>query len=140
MSSDYYTLIAPYYTALRIPNEIGYHLLAYCNRLDQLQPDGSTNFARLASVNLNIEASDIAEAQSLPGNTATTETWDPTHHATEARFDIVITAGILPHQGEGTPSHSSQQSLRPTLQRWFCWVPCSLRFPIFFVPLRIFCC
>ena len=99
MSSDYYTLVAPFYTAVRIPNEIGYHLLAYCNRLDQLQPDGSTNFARLASVNLNIEASDIAEAHALPSNVATTDPWDPIHHVSEARFDIVITAGTHPRAG-----------------------------------------
>ena len=96
MSSDYYTLVAPYYTAVRIPNEIGYHLLSYCNKLDNLQPDGSTNFARLASVNLNIEASDVAEAQAsgVP-NPQTLEQWDPAYHTSEARFDIVITASSL---------------------------------------------
>lgn len=28
MSSDYYTLVAPFYSAVRIPQEIGYHLLS----------------------------------------------------------------------------------------------------------------
>ena len=95
MSSDYYTLVAPYYTAVRIPMEIGYHLLSYCNKLDTLQPDGSTNFARLASVNLNIEASDVAEAQASPAATVGVDHWDPAWHNQEARFDIVITASSL---------------------------------------------
>lgn len=96
MSSDYYTMVAPYYTAVRIPEEIGYHLLSYCNKLDTLQPDGSTNFARLASVNLNIEASDVAEAQaSTVPNPNTVDLWDATYHTTEARFDIIITASNL---------------------------------------------
>ena len=47
-------------------------------------------------MNLNIEASDVAEAQAMPvpsGNT--TEPWDPSYHTTEARFDIIITASSL---------------------------------------------
>ena len=94
MSWDYYSLVAPYYTALRIPTEIGYHLLAYCNRLDTLKPDGYTNFARLASVNLNIDASPVAIAQSGAVVTNVNE-WDPTFHNREARFDIIITASSL---------------------------------------------
>ena len=96
MSSDYYTLVSPFYCALRIPNEIGYHLLSYCNKLHLLEPDGSTNFARLASVNLNIEASDVAEAQAAPvPNPLTLDPWDPAYHTQEARFDIIITASNL---------------------------------------------
>ena len=44
-------------------------MFAYANRLDSVQPDGSTDFARLASVNLNIEASDVAKEQASPANT-----------------------------------------------------------------------
>lgn len=94
MNSDYYTLVAPYYSAVRIPQEIGYHLLSYANRLDHLQPDGSTNFARLASVNLNIEASTTAIAQSAPPVTNVPE-WEPEYHTVSARFDIIITASSL---------------------------------------------
>ena len=97
MSSDYYTLVAPFYSAERIPDEIGYHLLSYCNKLETLQPDGSTNFARLASVNLNIEASDVAIAQASPvPNPLNLDPWDPAYHTVEARFDIMITWRILP--------------------------------------------
>ena len=97
MYSDYYTLVAPFYSAVRIPSEIGYHLLSYCNRLDNLQPDGSTNFARLASVNLSIEASDTAQLQSTPLSQmpANLNEWDKQWRTTEARFDIIITASSL---------------------------------------------
>ena len=95
MSSDYFTLVSPFYSANRIPNEIGYHLLSYCNRLDTLQPDGSTNFARLASVNLNIEASEVAEAQAAALDAVVRDPWDPAFHTMEARFDIIITASSL---------------------------------------------
>lgn len=68
----------------------------HCNKLDSLQPDGSTNFARLASVNLNIEASDVAEAQaSQVPNPNQLEPWDAAFHTQEARFDIIITASSL---------------------------------------------
>ena len=96
MPSDYYTLVSPYYSAVRIPQEIGYHLLSYANRLDNLQPDGSTNFARLASVNLNLEASDVAVAQAgTPSDSNVTPVWDASYHTSEARFDIIITASSL---------------------------------------------
>jgi hypothetical protein len=97
MASDYYTLVAPYYSAVRIPTDIGIHLLSYCNRLDNLQPDGSTNFARLASVNLNIEASQTAVDQSTPVNQMRTDVqqWDADFRTIEARFDIIITASSL---------------------------------------------
>lgn len=97
MSSDYYTLVSPYYSAERIPLDIGYHLISYCNKLRELQPDGSTNFARLASVNLNIEASETARAQALPANqmTPNTAAWDPKFRTTAATFDIIITASSL---------------------------------------------
>lgn len=83
MPGDYYTMVAPYYSAERIPTDTGYHLLSYTNRLggygtgDALQPDGSTNFARLASVNLNIECSPtcIAQAQPLANMPANLPPW-----------------------------------------------------------------
>ena len=61
MFSDYYSMVAPYYVANSIPDTPGYHLLPYCNKLASNQPDGSTNFARLASVTLNIDASEKAK-------------------------------------------------------------------------------
>ena len=104
MPSDYYTMVAPYYSAVSIPKEIGYHLLSYANRLEHLEPDGSTNYARLASVNLNLEASETAIMQSAPlgscGSSSrsahkTGKRWDPDYRTSEAKFDILITASSL---------------------------------------------
>ena len=102
MPADYYTLVAPYYSAVRIPVEAGYHLLSYANRLagygtgEALQPDGSTNFARLASVNLSVECSPtcIQQASPLPV-AAGTPIWSPEYRTKQATFDLIITASSL---------------------------------------------
>jgi hypothetical protein len=103
MPADYFTLVSPYYSAVRIPAETGYHLLSYSNRLagyhnnESLQPDGSTNFARLASVNLNIECSQtcIAQASAVTDAIRAKNLWDPEYHTKEARFELIITASSL---------------------------------------------
>jgi hypothetical protein len=103
MPADYFTLVAPYYSAVRIPSETGYHLLSYANRLagfhtgESLQPDGSTNFARLASVNLNVECSQIAidQATSTAGMDPNMNHWNPRFRLEAARFDLIITASSL---------------------------------------------
>jgi hypothetical protein len=103
MPADYFTMVAPYYSAVRIPAETGYHLLSYANRLagfgtgEALQPDGSTNFARLASVNLNVECSQTCIRQASPVNQMppNTPVWDPEYRTTAATFDLIITASSL---------------------------------------------
>ena len=105
MPSDYYTMVAPYYSATRIPDQTGYHLLSYANRLagygtgESLQPDGSTNFARLASVNLNVECSTICVSQATPITDtplpSTLQRWDPAYRNVQAKFDLIITASSL---------------------------------------------
>jgi hypothetical protein len=103
MPADYFTMVAPYYSAVRIPAETGYHLLSYANKLagygtgESLQPDGSTNFARLASVNLNIECSQTCIRQATPVSqmAADTPVWDPEFRTMPATFDLIITASSL---------------------------------------------
>ena len=101
MPSDYYTMVSPYYSAVRIPQETGYHLLSYANKLagygtgEALQPDGSTNFARLASVNLNIECSATCIAQASPVADSPTTTWNPQWRSIQAKYDLIITASSL---------------------------------------------
>jgi hypothetical protein len=103
MPSDYYTMIAPYYSAVRMPEQTGYHLLSYANKLagfgtgEPLQSDGSTNFARLASVNLNVECSNTCVQQATPvaDMPANTPVWDAQFRLQQARFDLIITASSL---------------------------------------------
>jgi hypothetical protein len=103
MPSDYFTMVSPYYSAVRMPEQTGYHLLSYANKLagfgtgDSLQPDGSTNFARLASVNLNVECSStcIAQATAVSEMPANTPSWDPQFRTVQAKFDLIITASSM---------------------------------------------
>ena len=87
MYSDYYSLVAPYYTAEAIPESPGLHVLPYCNRLAATQPDGSTNFARLASVTLALEASERAVEVNTTRDQARNSS-TPTRNT----FEVVITA------------------------------------------------
>ena len=115
MYADYFTQVAPYFTASTVPMDPGYHLLPYCNNLSVLQPDGSTNFARLASVNLNVEATEQAQNQAVARIQDGVTTgdgvleWDTNkvyHQAADttkgvdewiakSQFDIIITASSL---------------------------------------------
>jgi hypothetical protein len=57
MGSDYFSLIQPWYTAVSIPLETGYHLYAYTLDLINTNPMGSTNFGKLTNVSLSFTAS-----------------------------------------------------------------------------------
>ena len=85
ISSDYYSLVNPYYNAPTIPNQgstvyyksyftsyIGYHMYSYTLDLISLDPMGSTNFGKLTNVSVILEASSAAEAA------AAASTPDPT--------------------------------------------------------------
>ena len=114
MQSDYFTHVAPFYTATTVPNEPGYHLLPYCNNLGVLQPDGSTNFARLASVNLNLEVTSAAQIQAKGMANMSVEHWDDNHvyeqtdpgvlagnpreyeeYVSGLKYEVIITASSL---------------------------------------------
>jgi hypothetical protein len=76
ISSDYYSLVNPYYNAPTIPTQnpmlpdsgksyitsyIGYHMYSYTLDLISLDPMGSTNFGKLTNVSVILEASSAAE-------------------------------------------------------------------------------
>jgi hypothetical protein len=57
-TSDYFTHVSPYYFASNIPQEVGMHLISYSVDLKETnRPMGATNFARLSSVTLELDAS-----------------------------------------------------------------------------------
>ena len=68
MGSDYFSLIVPYYTAVSIPRETGYHLLSYTLDLIQTNPMGSTNYGKLTNVSFQFTASADAVSASAGGN------------------------------------------------------------------------
>jgi hypothetical protein len=62
MGSDYFSFIVPYYTAVSIPKETGYHMLSYTLNLVATNPMGSTNYGKLTNVSLQFTASADAVA------------------------------------------------------------------------------
>jgi hypothetical protein len=57
MGSDYFSLIQPWYTAVAIPLETGYHLYSYTLDLLNTNPMGSTNYGKLTNVSLSFTPS-----------------------------------------------------------------------------------
>ena len=68
MGSDYFSLVVPWYTAVSIPRETGYHLLSYTLDLVQTSPMGSTNYGKLTNVSFQFTASADAIAANAGGN------------------------------------------------------------------------
>jgi hypothetical protein len=69
MGSDYYSLIQPWYTAVSIPLETGYHLYSYSLDLLNTNPMGSTNYGKLTNVSLSFNASaDAVTAAAVPSS------------------------------------------------------------------------
>ena len=57
MTSDFFSLVAPYFMAPSIPEVTGYHFYSYGLDLMSLDPLGSTNFGKLSNVNIAPNAS-----------------------------------------------------------------------------------
>ena len=54
MGADYFSLVKPYYTAVSIPTETGYHLYSYTLDIMSMNPLGSTNYGKLTNVAIQI--------------------------------------------------------------------------------------
>jgi hypothetical protein len=67
MGSDYFSLIVPYYNAVSIPIETGYHMLSYTLDLVSTNPMGSTNYGKLTNVSLQFTPSQDAIDASAGG-------------------------------------------------------------------------
>ena len=52
MGSDYFSLVQPYYHAVTIPIETGYHMYSYSLDFICLDPKGSTNYGKLTNVSI----------------------------------------------------------------------------------------
>lgn len=57
MGSDFFSLVEPYYAAVAIPEETGYHMYSYSLDFVSLDPMGSTNYGKLTNVSIAPEAS-----------------------------------------------------------------------------------
>ncbi len=61
MGADYFSLINPWYNAVSIPLETGYHMYSYSLDMMSPNPMGSTNFGKLTNVALQITPSAAAQ-------------------------------------------------------------------------------
>lgn len=57
MGADYFSLVNPWYTAVSIPLETGYHLYSYALDIMSVNPMGSTNYGKLTNVSIQITPS-----------------------------------------------------------------------------------
>ena len=71
MGSDYFSLVVPYYNAISIPRESGYHMLSYSLDLINTNPMGSTNYGKLTNVSFQFGSSQDAQtAAAVTGSLA----------------------------------------------------------------------
>jgi hypothetical protein len=61
MGSDYFSFVVPFYTAVSIPVETGYHMISYSLNLVATNPMGSTNYGKLTNVSLQFSPSQDAK-------------------------------------------------------------------------------
>jgi hypothetical protein len=57
MGADYFSLVNPWYNAVSIPLETGYHLYSYSLDIMSVNPMGSTNFGKLTNVSIQLTPS-----------------------------------------------------------------------------------
>lgn len=69
MGSDYFSLINPWYNAVSIPLETGYHMYSFSLDIMSVNPMGSTNFGKLTNVSVQITPS--LAAQTADASTGT---------------------------------------------------------------------
>jgi hypothetical protein len=90
MPADYFSLIMPFYHAVSIPNETGYHMYSYSLDLLSTDPMGSTNYGKLTNVSLTITAS--ASAITTAGASTGTAAQALQGHHNPQKFCFVLTA------------------------------------------------
>jgi hypothetical protein len=61
MGADYFSLINPWYNAVSIPNETGYHVYSYALDMMSVNPMASTNFGKLTNVSIQLTPSVAAQ-------------------------------------------------------------------------------
>ena len=89
LSSDFFSLVEPYYWAPVIPLETGYHLYTYSLDFTSIQPEGETNFSKLNNVQLQLECSTDAATVGAEGWKAERATGAPVTQKFELETYVV---------------------------------------------------
>lgn len=71
MGADYFSLVNPWYNAVSIPLETGYHLYSYSLDIMSVNPMGSTNYGKLTNVSVQITPSLAAQTAGASTGTLT---------------------------------------------------------------------
>lgn len=98
LTSDYYSLVTPYFNAPVIAQETGYHLYSYALDFYCMDPLGSTNFGKLSHVSLSFTLSDSARHVLDLSTTTTVYNEAGTSSTT---LSTTSTAGALRTQANG---------------------------------------
>lgn len=72
MGVDYFSLVNPWYNAVSIPDETGYHMYSYSLDIMNLNPMGSTNFGKLTNVSIQLTPSTAAQTAAASTGTLIT--------------------------------------------------------------------
>jgi hypothetical protein len=95
MGADYFSLVNPFYNAVSIPTETGYHMYSYSLDLMSVNPMGSTNFGKLTNVSLQITPSTTASlVASVDGSVPNSPNslYKDNGVATKQLFELVVVA------------------------------------------------
>jgi hypothetical protein len=71
MGSDYFSLVQPYYRAVSIPTETGYHIYSYTLDIMSMNPMGSTNYGKLTNVSIQVTPSNSLQVSGASTGTLT---------------------------------------------------------------------
>lgn len=71
MGSDYFSLIQPWYHAISVPLETGYHMYSYALDMLSINPIGSTNYGKLTNISTQFNPSAQAATAAGSGGTLT---------------------------------------------------------------------
>jgi len=95
LSSDYYSLIMPYFHAPSIPtgDKVGYHLFSYALDLISVDPIGSTNFSKLTNVSFQFMTSEMAAHAAMGSQTTGFNADNFAYGSTIAPLDSSVAMG-----------------------------------------------
>jgi len=94
MGADYFSLVNPWYNAVSIPLETGYHLYSYSLDIMSVNPMGSTNFGKLTNVSIQFTPSLAAQTAAASTGTlaAPNATLAPQGAGLQQLFDFLLVA------------------------------------------------
>ena len=94
MGADYFALVNPWYNAVSIPLETGYHMYSYSLDMMNVNPMGSTNFGKLTNVSIQLTPSTAVQTSGASTGTLAVPNADllPQGAGLQQTFETVLVA------------------------------------------------